>query len=63
MGGCEASLQQSGLGFSRTERMLLLKRGWGQGAQPWLGSAERREAAGIRPLGQCLSYWEDGSRH
>lgn len=28
--------------------------GVGQGAQPCLGSAERREAAGIRPLGQCL---------
>ena len=25
VGGCEASLQQSGLGFSRTEHMLLLK--------------------------------------
>ena len=37
--------------------------GVGQGAQPCLGSVERREAAGIRPLGQCLSYREGSSRH
>ena len=62
MGGWEASLQQSGLGLSRTEHKLLLKWG-GTGRQPWLGPAERREAAGIRPLGQCLSYREGSSRH